>query len=198
MIRVEVQVQGTAALLMHNVRLANPLDEFAKGIKAITSKQRKTDADYEEIFKLEFAGGLYYTEKMGPFIPNRVIRAAIIAGARMIKKGTAIERGMLVEGTQFKLVYEGTRDRDKMYQSGFYTDIRSVSGQGARGGSKTMRCRPIFEPPWSVTFALSIDQEIISPDDLKHCVQRAGAYHGFGDGRSEGHGRFEIADWRVG
>lgn len=192
---VSVHVGGTAVLLMHNVRLANPLDEYAKAIKLITSKPKKTDADYEEIFRLEHAGGLYYSEKVGPYIPSRMIRASIINGGKGLKLGTAVERTMLVGEAQAKLIYDGPRDRDKLYQSGHYTDIRPVSGQGARGGSKTMRCRPMFEQPWSLTFTLSVDPTIISLDNLRQCVERAGAHHGIGDGRSEGYGRFEIVEW---
>jgi len=192
---VTVQVSGTAPLLMHNVRLANPLDTYTKAIKLITSKPKKTDADYEEIFKWEFMGGLYYSEKIGPYIPNRMIRACIINGAKMLKLGTAVERTMLVSEAQAKLIYDGPRDQEKLYASGHYTDVRSVSGQGARGGSKTMRCRPMFDPPWSVTFTLSVDPTLISLDNLRQCVERAGMYHGFGDGRSEGNGRFEIVEW---
>ena len=195
--QVIVSVSGTAALLMHNVRLANPLDEYVKAIKLITSKPKKTDADYEELFKIEYAGGLYYAEKIGPYIPGRMIRASIINGAKLLKLGTAIERTLLVKETHAKLLYDGPRDRDKLYQSGHYTDIRSVGAQGARGGGKTMRCRPIFEPPWSVQFELSVDPTIISLDNLRQCIERAGAYHGFGDCRKEGNGRFEIVEWSV-
>lgn len=194
--KVQVQVSGTSSLLMHNIRLANPLDEYTRAIKTITSKPKKTDADYEEIFKLEFMGGMYYSAKIGPYIPQRMIRASIINGARMLKLGTAVERTLLVDETEAKLTYDGPRDRDKLY-SDFYRDVRSVSGQGARGGSKTMRCRPVFEPPWSVTFTLSFDPEQISPDNLRLCIERAGEFHGFGDGRSEGNGRFEIVEWTV-
>lgn len=191
---VLIRVSGTAPLLMHNVRLANPLDEYVKLIKLITSKPKKTDADYEELFRLEHAGGLYYSEKIGPYLPGRMIRASMINGARLLKLGTALERTLLVKETQAKLIYDGPRDREKLYQSGHYTDIRSVSAQGTRGGSKTMRCRPIFEQ-WGLEFTLTVDPTIISLDNLKQCVERAGAYHGFGDGRSEGNGRFEIVEW---
>lgn len=195
--KIRIQTSGTAALLMHNVRLANPLDVYAKAIKVITSKPKKTEADYEEIFKLEYAGGLYYSEKIGPYIPARMVRASVINGARMLKLGASIERTLLVGETEVKLVYEGPRDRNKLYESEFYRDIRPVSGQGTRGGSKTMRCRPLFEPPWSVKFTLLFDEEQVSPDNLRLCLDRAGAYHGFGDGRSEGNGRFEVSTWEV-
>ena len=191
---VTVQVGGTSVLLMHNVQLANPLNEYVKAIKLITSKPKKTDADYEELFKWEFMGGLYYQDKIGPYIPNRMIRASITNGAKMLKLGTAVERTMLVKETHAKLIYDGPRDRDKLYEQNYH-DVRPVSAQGTRGGSKTMRCRPMFDPPWSVTFTLSVDPQIISLDNLRQCVERAGAYHGFGDGRSEGNGRFEIVEW---
>lgn len=188
-----VRVGGTAPLLMHNVRLANPLDEYVKLMKLITGKPKKTDADYEELFRLEHAGGLYYTDKIGPYIPGRMIRATMINGARLLKLGTALERTLLVKETYAKLLYDGPRDREKLYDSS-YLDIRPVSAQGTRGGSKTMRCRPMFEQ-WGTEFTLSVDPSIISLDDLRQCVERAGAYHGFGDGRSEGNGRFEIMEW---
>lgn len=196
--RIAVQVNGTAAILMHNVRLANPLDEYAIRIKEITSKTKKTEADYLEIYRWEWMGGLYYNAKLGPCVPSRVIRGTIITGGEMIRSGKKVEQGVLIQETQAKLVYEGIRDRDLMYQSGQYTDIRTVSGQGKRGGSKTMRCRPIFEAPWSVAFTLMVDTARISPADLRQCVEKAGAYHGLFDGRSEGYGRFEIAEWFVG
>lgn len=191
---VVVRVSGTAPLLMHNVRLANPLDEYVKAMKLIISKPKKTDADYEELFKLEYAGGLYYTDKGGPYLPSRMIRATMINGGRLLKLGTAIERTLLVKETQAKLLYDGPRDREKLYISGHYTDIRPVSAQGTRGGGKTMRCRPFFEQ-WGTEFTLSVDPTIISLDNLRQCVERAGAHHGFGDGRSEGNGRFEITEW---
>jgi len=194
---VTVEVSGTAALLMHNIRLANPLDEYVKAIKLITSKKNKTDADYEEIFRWEHAGGMYYSEQIGPYIPGRMIRAAIINGGRMNRLGTAVERTLFVNETQAKLLYDGPRDRKQLYESSYYVDIRPVSAQGKRGGSKTPRCRPIFEPPWSVVFSLSFDPSIIETDKLRQCVDRAGSYHGFGDGRNQGHGRFEITKWSV-
>lgn len=193
---VTIRVSGTSPLLMHNVRLANPLDEYVKAMKLITSKPKKTDADYEELFKLEHAGGLYYNEKIGPYLPGRMIRATMINGGRLLKLGTALERTLLVKETQAKLIYDGPRDREKLYASGHYTDIRSVSAQGTRGGGKTMRCRPMFEQ-WATEFTLTVDPTIISLDNLKQCVERAGAYHGFGDGRSEGNGRFEIVEWNA-
>lgn len=194
--QIVAQVSGVAPLMMHNVRLANPLDEYAQRIKAITTKRNKTEDDYREIFRLEFMGGLYYETKMGPYIPGRVIRASIREGAKMLRRGAMIERGVYVMETASKLEYEGPRDRDEMFKSGF-ADVRSVSGQGSRGGSKTMRCRPIFQPPWSVTFTLMVDTEIISSADLRQCIERAGAYHGLCDGRSEGYGRFQIDGWIV-
>ena len=50
---------GSSVLMTHNERLADRLDEFTRAIAAISKKRNKTEADEEEIGRLEFYGGLY-------------------------------------------------------------------------------------------------------------------------------------------
>lgn len=54
-----ITVTGTQPLLMHNSRMANPLDPIVKAVGKITSKRVKTDDDQEELARLDFYGGLY-------------------------------------------------------------------------------------------------------------------------------------------
>lgn len=53
------QITGVSPLLMHNGRLADPLDPLVKDIKKLSCKRPKTEADLERITKLEFLGSLY-------------------------------------------------------------------------------------------------------------------------------------------
>ena len=62
-----ITITGTAELLMHNARLANPLDSAAKAMKAISSKRVKTDEDHAEMARLEHFGSLYYDSEIGPY-----------------------------------------------------------------------------------------------------------------------------------
>ncbi len=44
-------------LMMHNGRTKDPLDPYAKALKKLTGKRKKTDADYLEISRLEWEAG---------------------------------------------------------------------------------------------------------------------------------------------
>ena len=50
---------GGSPLVMHNERLADPLDEYVRDIAKLSRKRQKTEADHLEIARLEFLGGLY-------------------------------------------------------------------------------------------------------------------------------------------
>ena len=54
---IPVKITGSAALLMHSDRFANPLDPLAKAHKEMTGKRKKTDDDFIAIAKSEFIGG---------------------------------------------------------------------------------------------------------------------------------------------
>lgn len=196
MLSITVRIEGTAALLMHNGRLANPLDKYAQQIKAITTKTRKTEDDYLAIAKLEFLGGLYYDPKIGPYFPGECMDATIKNGAKLLRRGASVMRGVTTAELMVKLEYTGPRDPDKMFEMGF-ADMRGVSSSGGKGGSRVMRCRPIFSPPWSATFTLNIDEQVISPEDLRQCVEYAGRYNGHLDGRPR-YGKFNVTGWDVG
>src|SRR5688572_21014856 len=50
-----------SALVLHNERLADPLDSMTRAIGTFTKKRNKTITDHEEIARLEWYGGLYTT-----------------------------------------------------------------------------------------------------------------------------------------
>ena len=75
------RLQSSAPLLMHNGQTANPLHPLAKKLKQVSSKRTKTDADYEEMARIEFLAGLYMAED-GPVLPEHVIDAMLIAAAK--------------------------------------------------------------------------------------------------------------------
>jgi hypothetical protein len=56
------RITGAAPLILHNVQLADPLNAYAKEMKKISGKRRKTDADLEELARFEWHGSLYVSQ----------------------------------------------------------------------------------------------------------------------------------------
>lgn len=177
---------GTAPLLMHNARLADPLDPASKALAAVTSKRKKTDNDIEEIAKLEFKGSLYTNGANEPVIPARLIYG-MLAGkggaARMQKSGQQAKAGLFVKGN-FSLQYDGPKDPDSLWK-----DQRFRSRVNAKVGPATiMRTRPIFEE-WKVEVEVNFNPDILNRQTLIEWMQLAGEQVGIGDWRPQ-HGRF--------
>src|ERR1700748_2033656 len=83
MLQMDVTFTGCTPLVIHNVRLANPLDSYTRAIKAISSKRSKTEDDHAEMMRLEWEGGLYIDSGPGAFLSRCYSAAALRAGAAM-------------------------------------------------------------------------------------------------------------------
>lgn len=191
---ITMTLEGVSPLLMHNVRLSNPLDEWTRKLKEITAKQRKTDQDYYDMARIEYFGGLYHDDAIGVHIPSGNVVAMLLDSARLIRKGPAIERGINVLDLAFPLLYSGPRTPQELHQHGGFTDSRMVSPQGKKGGGKVLRTRPMFRA-WGLVATLLYNPEQINPDDLRAIAVQGGKLIGLGDGRKIGHGRFEVRKW---
>jgi len=55
---ITFEVRGNLPLLMHNSRLASPLDKYSKELKSISGKRKKTDEDHELMALIEARGSL--------------------------------------------------------------------------------------------------------------------------------------------
>lgn len=194
--KLEFTITGDAPLLMHNGRLAAPNDPYARKMSEISSKRKKTDADYDEMARLEFLGGLYLDENDEPCIPDYVFEAAIIGRgsmARQSKLGKSVAAAVWVEDSG-TLNYDGPRNPDKLWEQKFWLQslvtVRS---------SRVMRTRPRFKQ-WSADFTVLYDSDMINEDELKHWIEWAGKAQGLGDWRPQkgGHyGRFSVT-WKNG
>ena len=191
---IKLTLKGETPLMMHNDQLANPMNEFARQLKEYTSKRQKTDEDYEAMAQIEFLGGIYYTEAAGVHIPARNVRKCIEEGGKIIKKGTAIKRGVFILETELPLRYDGPRTPKELYRAKKFTDTRTAG----TNNSRIVRTRPIFDG-WSLSSTLAFDPQIINEKDLRQCVEYAGNFCGLGDYRpfpSGGtYGKFTIAAW---
>lgn len=179
-------IQGTSPLLMHSESLANPFDARTKEIKAITGKRKKTEDDLLEIARLEWLGGLYYEPDTGIHMPGYNMLAALTAGAKLHKLGTAVKRSAVIQQDKLPLEFEGPKDPDALYLNKAFVDIRSVKV----GTSKVTRCRPRFER-WSLKFTVLYDEAGLQRNDLDRIVDDTGQMIGLGDYRPR-FGRFEV------
>jgi hypothetical protein len=184
-----ITMTGTAPLIQHNARTADPLDPYAKAIKEITAKRtNKTDADELEISRLKFAAGLYWDEATGPYLPAaNVFRSLIEAGA-MTRDGKKIERGVSFTSDRSVLEYDGPRDLEGLWGNGTsrFVDRRLAAVNRVR----IPVTRPIFVD-WAASFEVLVDDEVIDPEAFAAIAAKAGRAVGVGDYRRF-YGRFAV------
>jgi hypothetical protein len=186
--RFSATLTGTAPLLMHNERLADPTSKYAKGMKALTGKRKKTDEDHAEIKRAEWWGGLYTNaEENEVVVPVDWILAMALAGAKKSKDGPKVKSGVFEVTPEFPLAYEGKRELGKLFDDGRFVDYRGVGVNGKR----VMRCRPRF-PNWELKIELDYDENVLDARELRQFVAVAGQLIGIGDYRPR-FGRFTVS-----
>ena len=103
---VRTQVIGTTQMHTHNIRLANPDDQFARAISQISAKRKKTEEDRKEMARLEWHGGLYtelgtaYSPAMMEqegiqlVIPQHNLKRCYKETAKATRQGRTIDRAL--------------------------------------------------------------------------------------------------------
>jgi hypothetical protein len=185
---LKVRISGVSPLLMHNAQLADPLNKFSRAMKEITAKgKRKTDADLEELARLEFIGGLYLDEHGAPSVPGECIEGVLRDGARKSRKGKDAQCGLISDGN-WPLIYDGPKSAEALWKDEAFRDYRGVKVSQSR----IMRMRPKF-PDWALEFDVMFQDEVINRSDVEKWLADAGQYIGLLDFRPK-FGRFEV-DW---
>lgn len=180
------EVEGVAPLILHNGRLANPLDPFTKSLRELSVKRKKTDADLEELSRREWFGGLYTDEQNRPCIPGENIEAMLVNALKKQRLGSAGKAGVIVDGS-FPIRYEGPQfATEDLYRDGRFVDRRMVKIQKI----KVLRTRPIFRN-WKLEFTVNFLPEILNKAQVVDAVVTAGRLVGLGDFVPK-FGRFEV------
>jgi hypothetical protein len=178
---------GGSALIVHNERLADPMDSFVQALQAITSKRRKTLEDHAEIARLEFLGGLYTDPVMSypvngakpvPVVPAWNILRCLQDGGKRHRRGVDVPRGVYPLQQFAALQYEGPTDPQELWKDGSFALRKSVGVQRSR----TMRTRPIFHE-WQTDLLIEVDPVIFDVHTLKDIWKSAGVYAGLGEMR---------------
>lgn len=188
-VTMKARIKGIAPLLMHNGQLADPLNKFARAMKALTAKRKKTDADFEQIAKLEFMGGLYLDERGRPAIPGELIEGVLRDGAKKSRQGKDAQCGIISDGV-WPLIFNGPKEVDALWADERYRDSRGVVIKRNR----IMRMRPVF-PAWELEFNVSFQDEVANADQVAKWLVDAGQFVGLGDFRPR-FGRFTLESFR--
>src|SRR5688572_8352761 len=126
---LEFHIVGVAPLLMHNGQLADPLNKWAKAMKKITAKRKKTDEDYEELSRLEFEGGLYLDDDLAPCIPGINLEGCLVDGAKKSKLGEQFKAAVMIVDN-WPLLYSGPRAVEELWAHGGFRDTRRAGIRG--------------------------------------------------------------------
>lgn len=180
-----VRLEGTRPLLMHNGRLANPLDPWSQRVKAVSNKKNKTDADLLQLCLLEARAGLWETSrdynqpKSTVGLPNAAVWRCIYDAAKAFKLGEDIKRSLRYEDIVAPLLVDGEELNCDEYASDlaniYYVPVRLM-------GKKTMRARCRI-PDWTSEHRFSLDEDVLDLRRLIPVMERAGSMVGVGDWR---------------
>ena len=184
--KLRFRITGVCPLLMHNSRLADPLDEHTQQIAELTGKQKKTIADHLRVAELEWRGGLYLWQG-APCIPAEMMEGALLQAAKAGRKGPRAKAGLII-AHNLPLEYEGERDPDAMWASGGFRLRCAVRVKTAR----VIRTRPKFDA-WAANVVVDFVPSLLDPADVRRFMTLAGEQVGLGDWRPR-FGRFWTDD----
>jgi hypothetical protein len=186
---LQIQMAGVSPLLCHNGQTADPRNTYAKAMKAVSGKRKKTDADYDEMARLEWLAGLYrYRDDL--VIPDYVLEGALISGAKKSKRGPQWKSGVFIT-SHASLEFFGKPSAitdetlAEMFASGDFTHTIGVKV----GMARVMRTRPVFRD-WSLTAVIQYDPDVLNARDIEEVAADTGRLVGLCDWRPK-HGRFE-------
>ena len=186
----EVTIKGAAPILMHNGRLADPLDPATKALKALTVRKAKTDELHAEVARAEYLGSLYHSPDEGLYLPASMIEATIVDGAKRVKLGKAFKSCVFVEDDAvFSIAGEKKRlTPEKLWDAGIYRDTRGV----VIGQKRIMRTRPMFPAGWTAKFKITLMPDAgVEPQSISDALTAGGMFSGVGDFRPR-FGRFSV------
>ena len=180
--------KSSAPLIQHCGQTADPLSRYARLLKQISGKRAKTDADYEEMARIEFYAGLYMNAD-GPILPNYMIDAMTVAAAKKLREGQMAKSGCFCLD-HARLEYDGPRTVEELWADERFHFSAIVRVQSAR----VARMRPIFRE-WSATVTLHIEDTLVNPARIDEWMAIAGTQIGLGDWRPQ-YGRFSAERMR--
>ena len=184
--QLQVTIQGVSPLLLHNGQTADPTNKFARQLKEVSGKRKKTDEDYAEMSRIEWHAGLYANADQKIILPAVCIEASIIGGAKKSKLGSAFKSAVFVDADAILNIGKRYDNAADLWAEEKYRDVRGVRV----GQARVMRTRPVFYQ-WGCSFVVSMDDEQVNESDVMRAIEDSGSKVGIGDFRPK-FGRFEV------
>jgi hypothetical protein len=181
----KIKIKGLTPILLHNGRLADPINPFTLALAKLTGKKSKTIADHEAIAKAEWLGGLYSDDNNQVCLPGEVIESCLVEGAKKQKLGKVAKAGIVVFG-DFVLEYKGPKSIEGLWADGGFLKRMAVRV----GQARVIRTRPMFSA-WGCSFDVQWDPNMIKDEDSLIEIAHAAGMSGIGDYRPK-FGRFEV------
>ena len=183
-----ITVKGVSPIIHHDGAAGlDTRSALSREIAAIAAKRggNRTEVDDNRLRELEAQRSLWLNKSRAPTIPATAIRAMIEGGARKRKQGPQVRGGLVVLKSAFD--YDTAKygiDLEELGRSTQYTVPVVVNR------SRILRTRAKFELPWSCTFEVDVDDELIDQNRLLEWLDIAGRQIGLGDWRPEKSGMF--------
>ena len=187
-----IVIEGVSPIIHHSAAGIDqflPINEQKKEITRKRSSNR-TASDEARLRELETVGSLWLNADNEPTIPRAALRAVLERGATKLKQASQVKEGLVVTSTQFD--YDKERygvDLDVLQKSVQFTTSVVVQR------NRVMRTRARFDLPWSCTFEVDVDDELVDDSKLRQWLDIGGRRIGLGDWRPEKsgeYGRFEL------
>jgi hypothetical protein len=176
-------ITGELPLLLNNPQCVDPLNEYSKLKKPLTSKRVKTDDDHADLADLDIRAKIYWNDELGIYVPSTWVMAALGKVSHGICKVSkaSIRGGIFMNEPKLKLVYEGMKTVkepvDVVKNPIFRHKMLLPQGQ-----VRLAKVFPIFHK-WSFEGTLDYDESVTTGRDLKLMFEKAAHYNGFGDFR---------------
>jgi len=192
---IDFKFTGVCPMIMHNGHTADPINPWAKKLKELNAPRKKTDEQYQLLADIEFLSSLY-TEPAIPIeednsecriiIPDYMIEASIINGAKKIRKGTQFKGASFVAGNSVLDFPNKDKSPTELHQLGTYT-FKCIVRIGA---VKVPKTRVKFNQ-WSLKTTVMFDPDLITREEVIQSCELAGVQCGIGTWRPK-HGRFSV------
>jgi len=173
--KATVSIKGITPLLIHNGRTASPLDVYAKRMKELTSKRKKTEEDIKNLLQIQWEGALYWHDERGLHMPTENVLAALLKAAKKHKMGPQISGFVFEEAIGFPIITDNHLSFEDLKKDPNNKFIKPVTIQR----SKTLSCRPIFNN-WEMVFSFSVDEDVITLSDIKTIIATMSSRIGLG------------------
>lgn len=198
--RFEVELEGTAGLLLSNNLCSDPLSDAAKTKKHFTGKRTKADADHQNLRVIDWVYSGYWSEPgeviiddatnsvsfegfSDLYLPSQNFQRCLRNGATAFKLGKEVERALIVEN-EARIEYDGPRTAAEMLRQPRFILTSPVVRMKV-----TNWVTRLVIPNWRVNYQVTVDDDRISVDALERIIGAAGRFEGLGTWRPR-YGRF--------